>query len=123
MYPFLRSKLATVVLGALAVWLLMLAVASGVRKHSTTAEQNALLMRIEDAKRENARLADELERMQRPQWLALLARQRLNYKQPDETVVFVYKTEKSGTIAQPQAAQESTKPSWRLWLEWFGGRE
>jgi len=122
MHPFLRSKLASIVLGALAVWLLMLAVASGVRRHSTTAEQDALLMRIEDAKRENARLADELDRMQRPQWLALLARQRLNYKLPDETVVFVYKTEKAGTIAQPQASQEAGAPSWRVWLDWFRAR-
>jgi cell division protein FtsB len=122
MYSFLRSKTATVILGILAVWLLMLAVASGIRRHSATAEQSALWMRIEDAKRENARLADELDRMQRPQWLALLARQRLNYKQSDETVVFVYKSEKAGTIAQPHASQESPEPSWRLWMDWFRGR-
>jgi len=122
MNQFLRSKLATVVLGVLAVWLVMLAVASGIRRHSATSEQDALTARIDDATRENARLADELDRMRRPEWLALLARQRLNYKQPDETVVFVYKSEKAGTIAQPLASQEAPEPSWRTWLDWFRGR-
>lgn len=122
MHPFLRSKLATVVLGILAAWLLILAVASGIRRHETEADLAALEARIEDASRENARLADELERMKQPQWLALLARRRLNYKLPDETVVFVYKSEKAGTIAQPHTSQEP-QASWRLWLDWFSGRE
>jgi cell division protein FtsB len=121
MYPFMRSKLATVVLGALATWFLVLAVAAGIRRHGETSEMDALRTRIEDAERENARLSDELVRMQRPQWLALLARQRLSYKLPDETVVFVYKSEKAGTILQPHAPVGSPKPSWRQWLDWFRG--
>lgn len=122
MHPFLRSKIASVILGALALWLLVLAVAAGIRRHGATGELGALETRIEDAKRENARLADELERMKRPEWLALLARQRLNYKLPGETVVFVYKAEKAGTITQPQFLSDTHTPSWRLWLEWFRGR-
>ena len=60
--------------------------------------------------------------MQEPQWLALLARQRLNYKQPDETVVFVYKSEKAGTIVQPQAHSVDDRANWRKWLDWVQGR-
>ena len=122
MHSFLRSKIASVVLGVLSLWLLVLAVAAGIRRHDAAGELGALEARIEDAKRENARLAGELERMERPQWLALLARQRLNYKLPGETVVFVYKAEKAGTIAQPQPSPASKVSSWRLWLDWLRGR-
>lgn len=122
MHPFLRSKLATVVLSILAVWMVILATAAGIRRYGARADLEAMQQRIEDAQRENVRLADELERMKRPQWLALLARQRLNYKQPDETVVFVYKSEKAGTISQPQPTPTPREASWRLWLDWLRGR-
>lgn len=121
MHPFLRSKFTAIVLAVLAVWLIILAVASGIRRHADEADLTALRTRIEDTERENARLAAELERMKQPQWLALLARQRLNYKLPDETVVFVYKSEKAGTIAQPQTTQEQSEPSWKQWLDWLRG--
>ena len=122
MHPFLRSKITVVIIGALALWLIVLAVAVGIRRHGAGAELQAMQQRIEDAKRENARLAEQLERMKQPQWLALLARQRLNYKQPDETVVFVYKSEKVGTLSPPQATPAPAQPNWRLWLDWFQGR-
>jgi cell division protein FtsB len=121
MHPILRSKLATVILGLIAAWLAVLAIAAGIRRHDADAEMAALQARIEDATRENTRLADELERMKRPEWLALLARQRLNYRLPDETVVFVYKSEKAGTIPQPRASEEPPQRGWRTWLQWFRG--
>ncbi len=121
MHPLFRSKLTTVALGVLTLWLGVLVVSAGIRRYGATSELSALEVRIEDAQRENARLASEFQRMQQPQWLALLARQRLNYKQPDETVVFVYKSEKAGTIVQPQAAPD-TVPNWKKWWDWVHGR-
>ena len=123
MHPFFHSKVASVLLGFLALWMLVLAVAAGIRRSSGTEQLTAIQQRIEDAQRENARLADILERMKRPEWLALMARQRLNYKQPDETVVFVYKNEKVDTLSQPQRTPEPQEPSWRQWLAWFEGKK
>jgi cell division protein FtsL len=123
MHPLFRSKLTTVVLAALTLWLGVLMVSAGIRRYSAASQLSALDARIEDAQKENARLASEVQRMQQPQWLMLLARQRLNYKQPDETVVFVYKSEKAGTIVQPQAPGEDTRANWRKWLDWLRGRE
>jgi cell division protein FtsB len=122
MHPLFRSKLTTVVLGVLTLWLGVLVVSAGIRQHGAASELSALESRIEDAQRENARLESEIQRMQQPQWLALLARQRLNYKQPDETVVFVYKSEKAGTIVQPQVPSGDDRPNWRKWLGWIRGK-
>jgi len=121
MHPVFRSKLTTVVLGMGTLWLVGVAVLAGIRRYGAASDLVALESRIDDAQRENARLTDELDRMKRPQWLALLARQQLNYKQPDETVVFVYKSEKADTIAPPTASTVPPIPSWRRWLEWFAG--
>jgi cell division protein FtsB len=121
MHPFLRSKLTTIALAAGTLWMLVIAVAAGVRRHGLDAELGLLGSNIDDAKRENARLTQEFSRMQQPQWLALFARQQLNYKLPDETVVFVYKSEKAGTIA-PSQQSAGERPNWRKWLDWLRGR-
>lgn len=121
MQSLFRSKLMTVALAVLALWFGVLVASAGIRRYTAASELSALEMRIDDAQRENARLASEAQRMQQPQWLALLARQRLNYKQPDETVVFVYKSEKAGTIVQPQAPGGDTRSNWRKWLDWVRG--
>lgn len=122
MHPLLSSKWTTAVLAGVALWLLVFAVAAGVRRYSSGAELVGMEARIEDSQRENERLTQELERMQQPAWLALLARQQLNYKMPDETVVFVYKSEKPGTIVQPHASEDRETSRWRLWLDWLRGR-
>lgn len=123
MHPFLGSKLTTVALAGISLWLLVFAVAAGVRRHGSEAELGRIEERIDDSQRENERLGRELARMQEPEWLALLARQRLNYKMPDETVVFVYKSEKPGTIVQPQQLSGTERPRWRQWFEWLRGKE
>ena len=118
----LNSRIMTVALSLIAGWLVIVSVVAGVHRYGERTELAGLQQRIDDSRRENERLAAELQRMQQPQWLALLARQRLNYKQPDETVVFVYKSEKSGMISQPQAAQGDSRPNWQKWLDWLRGR-
>ena len=122
MHPLFRSKLTTVALVALVLWLGVLVVTGGIRRYSATSELSALETRIDDAQRENERLVADIERMQKPQWLTLLARQRLNYKMPDETVVFVYKSEKAGTIVQPQTPHGDERAHWRKWLDWVQGK-
>ena len=122
MHPLFRSKLTTVALVVLTLWFGVLVVSAGIRRYGAASELSALEVRIDDAQRENARLESEVQRMQQPQWLALLARQRLNYKLPDETVVFVYKSEKSGTIVQLQAPSGDSRPNWRKWLDWVRGK-
>jgi cell division protein FtsB len=122
MHPLLRSKLTTVACAALTLWLLVMAVAAGVRRYGLDNDLRVLESNIDDAHRENARLAQEFERMQEPEWLSLLARQRLNYKLPDETVVFVYKSEKSDTILPSNVSPVDARSHWRQWWDWLRGR-
>jgi cell division protein FtsB len=118
----LRSRITTVVLSLVAVWLAALAVGAGYQRYTVGAQLDDLNGRIDDASRENTRLTGELDRMKAPQWLALLARQRLNYKLPDETVVFVYKAKESGIVSPPQGTPEDHRPNWRRWYDWALGR-
>lgn len=117
-----RSKLATVAAAALCAWLLLLAVSATLRHAASQRNLDELQWRIDAGERENRRLAADLERMKQPAWLTLLARARLNYKRPDETVVFVYKSEKSGTIGQPQNSADP-RPNWRKWWDWLLSRD
>ena len=119
--PYLRSKIITVPLVGICIWLLLLVIGAQIRYLDTRHQLNAVDDRLAGARKENNRLSGELELMRQPDWLALLARARLNYKRPDENVVFVYKVEKSGTIFQPQV-QQIERANWQKWLDWVRGK-
>jgi hypothetical protein len=121
MSPVTRAKITTGVLTAVFVWLLLLVAGAQLRYGSGRRQLDAMEDRISGAQRENERLGQELSRMKQPAWLTILARARLNYKQADENVVFVYKSEKSGTISQPQPMSDD-RPNWKKWRDWIGGK-
>lgn len=98
-----------------------MALGATLRARTAGLQFQTLQNRIAETERENDRRSAELARMEDPEWLALLARSRLNYKLPDETVVFVYKNEKSGTTIKPMPVKEE-RPNWRTWLEWLLGK-
>jgi len=116
--PARRHRLLTVALTVVCVWLAAAGVRATVRHLYAQRELAAVRADIDQAQHGNERLERSLGRMQEPAWLALLARDRLNYKRPDETVVFVYKSEKSGIIAPPQAPTDD-RPNWRRWWDWL----
>lgn len=118
MSNLLRSRITTLVLVVFCGWLGILALGSLHRHRAAEAEVARLNEQMENEHRDNARITRELERMKAPAWLALLARQQLNYRQPDESVAFVYKTEKVATIV-PQSQIVDTRSSWQKWLDWF----
>jgi hypothetical protein len=122
MSPFFRSRTMTVILVAACAWLLLIAAGASLRSLGARGELRALEGTIDDRARGNDRLGRELERMRQSSWLALLARARLNWKAPDETVVFVYKSEKSDTIVQPQTGSDQ-RPNWRKWWDWLHRRD
>lgn len=117
----LRSKMLTAILGGVCIWLFLLVAGAQMRYIDGHRQLGAIEGRIAGASKENEWLSRELELMHQPDWLALLARGRLNYKRPDESVVFVYKNEKSGTISQPRSEQVE-QANWRKWLDWVRGK-
>lgn len=122
MPAFFNSKILTASLSVLCVWLLLLAIGSRLRHGAAERELSTLQGRISASHKENDRLAVELDRIKQPSWLALLARTRLNYKLPDETVVFVYKSEKPGTISQPHEEQVDDRSNLQKWVDWIRGK-
>lgn len=118
--PNLRSKILTVALVGVCVWLLLLVVSAQVHYINARRQLSAMDDRIIGAQKENDRLSHELELMRQPDWLALLARARLNYKRPDENVVFVYKNDKSSIIAQP-TTKPSERSNFQKWRDWLTG--
>jgi hypothetical protein len=110
-------------LAIVVVFVSVAAVAAGLERYRQRQEIAGAQRRIDDIARSNRVLEEELERMRAPQWLALLARQRLGYVQPGETAVFVYKTEDSGIVSQPPAPSEPEMPNWRKWMRWVRGAD
>ncbi len=123
MHPIMRSKVTTVLLVACMLWFLALTVAAGIRRYAVYGELRILELRADDFRRENDRLTSELVRMQKPEWLALIARQRLNYKLPDETVVLVYKSNESDTLLQSQEVVADTRSNVQKWIDWLLGKK
>ena len=117
-----RNHLLTGALLSVCLLLLYASVRATLRHVYVSSQLAEFQVQLEAQERANARIADELARMRQPTWLALLARERLNFKLPDEQVVFVYKSEKPGTIAQPQQVKGDTVPNWRKWIDWVRGK-
>jgi cell division protein FtsB len=119
---FFRSRITTGILAVVVAGLVFLAASATLRSRAARSELRALSDRIEQEQRGNDRLSRALERMRKPNWLALLARARLNYKAVGETVIFVYKSEKSDILSQPQQPTDE-RPNWRKWWDWLITRD
>jgi cell division protein FtsB len=115
-----RSRVIIAVLLPLCAFLGFRAVTISVKRYAAYHDLVAVQGTIAQAQAANERMQSELARMQQSAWLALLARDRLGYAQPSEAVVFVYKSAKSGTISQPQAASDD-RSSLRKWWDWLLG--
>lgn len=105
------------------LWFGVTAAVAGLERYRQRQVLDTARTRIDDIARSNQALEDELDRMRAPQWLALLARQRLGYVLPGETAVFVYKNEDSGIVSQLSEPQAPEVPNWRKWLLWLRGAD
>lgn len=116
----LRSRVILVFLAGFCVFLAIRAVRISLRQFGAAQELNAAHDQLAQGRIANERLAADIERMRQPAWLALLARARLGYAQPGETVVFVYKSQNPGTIAQPQMVTDD-RSNLKKWWDWLLG--
>ena len=117
-----RTRVIIVGLALLCVLLGFRAVQISVKRYTAHRDLEAAQAAVAQAQATNERTKSDLARMQQPAWLALLARDRLGYAQPGETVVVVYKSGNSGTISQPQAATDG-RSSLRKWWDWLLGNQ
>ncbi|HXV26502.1 MAG TPA: hypothetical protein VD862_00520 [Candidatus Paceibacterota bacterium] len=118
----LASRWLTVLLVVLAGWLAYRGARILVSVHGTGQEFARISERTEEYERDISRLRMHLERTDDPAWLEYQARLRLNYRQPDEKVMVVYKKENSGTISPVASPSVPAEPTfWERLKNWFGG--
>src|SRR5512135_1252991 len=94
-----RSKLTTI---GLCILLFLVGIrAFGERQNTRQAEQalRDMQSRADALEQNNDRIIRDIEAAKDPAYLERLARIRLNWQRPDETVVFVYKNENPAIIS------------------------
>ena len=82
-------------------------------------EANNLQAKIAQAQKATAALAQQNANADNPAFLERQARLRLNYKKPDENVVFVYRDQYNQNSNQTASTAPAEEPKWyqQLW-EW-----
>ena len=119
----LRSKLTTVALVALALWLGVVSLDAWVVGQPVRDELAGLEGKIKSAEDDHERLTRFIGLADSPSFLEKQARQNLNYKNPGEKVVFVYS--ELGTLASASAdgsAGGANAPNYVKWWRYILGR-
>lgn len=88
---WLNSKILTVPLLILSVWMLFSVISVEIEKDQTKKEEKSVEAKISGVKKDNELLEKQIENFKNPEFLEKEARIRLNYKAAGEEVVFVYK--------------------------------
>ena len=110
----MKSKIWTFLLVITVIWGASLAIRATIRQRSANQELDDISMHIDAGEKEEERLAD-------PDYLALMARRRLNYSFASESLVFVYDNEKSDKVAMTKEQGNKQLPNWRLWWQYLIG--
>ena len=119
----LSSKWVSVLLFVAVGWMVSEAAGVWLRARTVELEVDRMSDRIAELERDIARREELLDEVQHPDWLAYQARLRLNYKNPDEQVVVVYKKENAdiiGAVAST-SGQGGSRSLFRRLREWFAG--
>lgn len=82
-------------------------------------EAKNLEQKINETNRNFAELERSKEYLKSPAYLERQARIKLNFKKPDEKVVFVYQKPYSLNPTASTAAENDYKSWWRNWLKWL----
>ncbi len=116
----LNYKITTVLLAILIVWV-------GIRAWTVHTQQSGADLQVVDMERKIDALQKENEKLQRladyyksSTYLEKQARLKLNYKAPDEQVVFVYQKQASVQTEIPVPVLASKSFFARLWEYFFG---
>ena len=112
----LNSKLLTVGLLLLLAWLLISFLDMNSKKAVLNKELFGYSAKIEQVKKNNEELRQFISFFNIPGFLEREARIRLNYKAPDEQVVYVYRDERTPSPAAPSDFI-SNLPNYKKW--WY----
>lgn len=104
---WLNSKILTVPLLILSVWMLFSVISVEIEKDQTKKEEKSVEAKISGVKKDNELLEKQIENFKNPEFLEKEARIRLNYKAAGEEVVFVYKD----SIVPKASSSKETSPA------------
>ncbi len=116
---FLNSKLFTVIPLALIVWILFSVISVEIEKDEVEREERSTEAKIKDISYDNEQLKRFLDNLTDPRFLEKEARLRLNYKAPDEEVIFVHRDVSSERSSFSDDFSANNLPNYKKWWYWL----
>lgn len=114
----LNSKILTVLLSILSVWVLFSVFSVEIEKDKVKKEERNVEAKIENVKQGNDLLEKYIKGFENPSFLEKEARLRLNYKKQGEEVVFVYRDLGSGTTSASKEFSLKSLSNYKKWW-WY----
>ncbi|MBI4158446.1 MAG: hypothetical protein HY505_02415 [Candidatus Yanofskybacteria bacterium] len=118
----LNSKILTVPLVFLSVWILFLVISVETEKDGINKEEANIESKMTNIRRDNASLERYIKNFENPEFLGKEARLRLNYKAFGEEVVFVHRdinSQKASSSEEFSTEEPSNYKKWRYYLLGF----
>jgi len=117
----LNSKFLTPFLVVLLGWMLFATVSIEVKKNEIKKKEANIKSEIADIERNNSSLERDIKNFENPAFLEKEARLRLNYKAPDENVVFVYLDTNEHKSSSAEEFSPKHLSDYRKWWRWLLG--
>ena len=118
----LNSKIFTIMLLALSIWILFSVISSEIKKSEVKKEETAVQTKITGIRQDSDLLDKYIKNFENQEFLEKEARLRLNYKLPGEEVVFVHRdanSQKASLSEELSPGDSSNYKKWRHWLLGF----
>lgn len=118
---FLNSKILTILLSFLSVWVLFSVISVEVEKEQVKKEEASIEAKTANVIRDNELLEKYIKNFENPEFLEKEARLRFNYKVPGEEVVFVYRDENVPKASSSRDTSPVELPNYKKWWNWLLG--
>ena len=118
---FFNSKILTVFLFILSVWLLFSVISAEIEKGEVKKEETAVENKITSMRQGNQLLERYIKNFENQEFLEKEARIRLNYKAPGEEVVFVHRDANSQKASAAKELSMNDLPNYRRWFYYLLG--
>jgi len=117
----LNSKILTVPLAFLSVWIFFLVISVEIEKDEVKKEEANIESKIINVERDNASLERFIKNFDNPEFLEKEARLRLNYKALGEEVVFVHRDLNPKKASSAEETSPEDMSNYKKWWNWLLG--
>ena len=118
---FLNSKILTILLSVLSVWMLLSVISVEVEKNAVKKKEAAVEAKMADIKRDNDLLEKQIKNFENQGFLEKEARLRLNYKMSGEEVVFVHRDLNSQKVSSSEEFSPENMLNYKKWFYYLLG--